>query len=160
MRGYLRGHPGIDFAAYHGQKVYAAHDGIAIAIKDAHGGEGIWLLAPGYQTIYWHLIGDTDPAYPPVIPFDNAYHPVKAGDLIAYADNTGAPYESNGTHLHFGLALLDAENNMTTRADGYDGCIDPSPYFNGYCAQDITLLTKLYVSLISVLQQLVAIKRQ
>jgi hypothetical protein len=42
-------------------------------LKDAHGGEGIYIYAKGYATIYWHLIGNTDPKLPTPIPFDNGY---------------------------------------------------------------------------------------
>lgn len=130
-----KGHPGIDLAASHGEPVYAAHDGQAYAIKDAHGGEGIWIYAGDYITIYWHLIGDTDAKYPPVIPFDHIRHPVKRGDLIGYADNTGAPYESDGDHLHFGLML--AINDVPTNTDnGTQGCVDPQPYFNDIFANN------------------------
>lgn len=133
------GHPGIDFAASHGQPVYAAHNGAAIYIKDTHGGEGIWNYADGYITIYWHLIGDTDPKYAPPIPFntEGVRTPVKAGQLIGYADNTGAPYESSGDHLHFGLLLTDANGAILNENNGTQGCIDPEPYFNGEFAQDI-----------------------
>lgn len=130
-----KGHPGIDFAASHGLPVYAAHDGQAIYIKDAHGGEGIWLFGGDYITIYWHLIGDTDTNFPPPILFNNngVRTPVTRGQLIGYADNTGAPFESSGDHLHFGLML--AANDVPLDTDnGTQGCIDPQPYFNGQFA--------------------------
>jgi murein DD-endopeptidase MepM/ murein hydrolase activator NlpD len=136
-----KGHPGIDFMASHGQPVFAAHDGAAIYIKDSHGGEGIWLYAPGYITIYWHLIGDTDATLPPPIPYNTngVRTPVKAGDLIGYADNTGAPFESSGDHLHFGLILTYANGVILNEDNGTQGCIDPQPYFNGQFAVDIPL---------------------
>lgn len=132
-----KGHMGIDFQAAHGQSVYAAHDGNALYIKDAHGGEGIWNYGEGFLTISWHLIGNSDTAYKLPIPFDNVSHPVKKGDLIGYADNTGAPYESSGDHLHFGLALTDEHNTILNQDNGYGGCVDPSPYFNGEFAHPI-----------------------
>lgn len=151
-----KGHPGIDFMATTGQPVYATHDGSAIYIKDKYGGEGIWLYGNGYITIYWHLIGDTDPKLPPPIPFNSGgvRTPVKAGDLIGYADNTGAPYESTGTHLHFGL-MLTAENGTILNPDnGYDGCVDSEPHLNGICAQDIAQLNTLESTLVVVLTKL------
>jgi murein DD-endopeptidase MepM/ murein hydrolase activator NlpD len=128
-----KGHPGIDFKASHGQPVYAAHDGAAIYIKDAHGGEGIWNYADGFITIYWHLIGDTDVSFLPPIPFasNGVRTRVKRGDLIGYADNTGAPFESTGDHLHFGLLLTDANGIILNQDNGTQGCIDPEPYFDG-----------------------------
>lgn len=134
-----KGHPGIDFEASHGEPVYAAHDGAAIYIKDKYGGEGIWNYANGYITIYWHLIGDTEPKYPPPIPYstEGVRTPVKAGELIGYADNTGAPFESSGDHLHFGLLLTDSNGIILNQDNGTQGCINPEPYFNGLFAQDI-----------------------
>lgn len=132
-----KGHPGLDLHATHGQPVYAAHDGSVIYIKDTHGGEGIYNFSTGFLTNYWHLIGDTDPLYPPPIPFDSQYHPVSAGDLIGYADNTGAPYESSGDHCHFGLAMTDTNNRVLNQENGYSGFVDPLPHFNGKYAQDI-----------------------
>jgi len=133
-----KGHPGLDLHAVHGWPVYAAHDGQAIWVKDAHGGEGIYIFANGYLTNYWHMIGDTDYHFPPPIPFDGLYHSVAAGDLIGYADNTGAPYESSGDHLHFGLAMTDANNKILNQTNGFSGFIDPMPFFNGKYAQDIS----------------------
>lgn len=120
-----KGHGGIDFRAYHGQPVYASHDGTCFPTVDDHGGNGIVLQAdPIYKnffTIYWHLI------------LDNAVvqtnQKVKAGDLLGYADSTG---QSTGDHLHFGLTIYPADYN-----NGYQGHIDPQPYFNGKYAEEI-----------------------
>ncbi len=131
------GHPGIDFYATHATPVYASHTGQAIYLKDAHGGEGIYIYAKGYVTIYWHLIGNTDTKLPTPIPFDNGYHAVNVGDLIGFSDNTGAPFESSGDHLHFGLAFTDSNNQITNKDNGFNGCVDPAPYLNGLFAQDI-----------------------
>jgi len=151
------GHMGIDFMASHGQPVYAAHDGEVVWIKDAHGGEGLWNYADGFVTIYWHLVGDSDPVYPWPIPVtvNGPRIPVKAGDLIGYADNTGAPFESSGDHLHFGLILLDANGNELNQDNGTQGCIDPEPYFNGIFAQDIKNLIPIERALVVALQALV-----
>lgn len=132
-----KGHPGLDLSATHGQPVYAAHDGQAIWIKDSYKGEGIYLFANGYLTNYWHMIGDTDPLYPPPIPFDQKYHAVSAGDLIGYADNTGAPNESSGDHCHFGLAMTDTNNRILNQENGFSGFVDPLSHFTGKYAQDI-----------------------
>ena len=133
------GHPGIDFTATHGQPVMAAHDGEALYIKDDHGGEGIHVLNKqmGIKTIYWHLVGDTDASYKPPIPMDNGWHPVTKGELIGYADNTGYPYESTGTHLHFGLQLVDANGQVINTDNGMLGCVNPLPYFDGNIAAPV-----------------------
>ncbi|MBK3666167.1 M23 family metallopeptidase [Bradyrhizobium diazoefficiens] len=125
-----KGHMGVDFQASHGQPVHAAHDGIAMYIKDAHGGEGVYVLNKelGYQTIYWHLIGNTDQNYGLPLPFDNGWHDVKTGDLIGYADNTGAPFESLGDHCHFGMQFVDQNGNPLNQDNGFNGCVDPTPF--------------------------------
>jgi murein DD-endopeptidase MepM/ murein hydrolase activator NlpD len=64
---------------------------------------------------------------------------VKAGALIAYTDNTGAPYESSGDHLHFGLIPTQPNFNPIDPYNGFGGCIDPLPFFNGLFAQDIPI---------------------
>lgn len=149
------GHMGIDFMASHGQPVYAAHNGEAIYLKDAHGGEGIWNFSPdGFATIYWHLIGDSDPLYSMPIPFDGKRHLVKAGDLIGYADNTGAPFESSGDHLHFGMVYINVDGTIANTDNGFNGCQDSTPFFNGTCAQDIAQLSSLYSTLVVVLTKL------
>ncbi len=152
----LKGHDGLDIWASHGNPVRAAHDGNIRFWRDSHGGEGMYITAPGFQTVYWHLIGDTDTKYPSPIPTDNIWRPVKAGDLIGYANNTGAPYESTGDHLHFGMILLDAHGAILNQDNGYSGRVDPTPYFTGTYAQDVTKLIGLYQSLKSLLTQMVA----
>lgn len=149
-----KGHQGIDCMAATGTPVYATHDGNAIYLKDAHGGEGIWIYGNGFATILWHLIGDTDPKYPVPIPFDNRSHAVKAGDLVGYSDNTGAPFESSGPHLHCGLVLLSDVGSIINPGNGEGGCIDPTPYFTGLYASDIPKLVSAYQKLINVLQAL------
>ncbi len=151
------GHTGIDFMAAHGQPVYAAHDGNALYLKDSHGGEGIWNFSTDgtYATIYWHLIGDTDPNYKLPIPFDSTRCPVTAGEIIGYADNTGAPFESTGDHLHFGLVMIDPHGTVMNQDNGFGGCIDPEPYFNGICAQDIATLIPLERALVVTLTNIV-----
>jgi murein DD-endopeptidase MepM/ murein hydrolase activator NlpD len=122
-QGGLKGHPGIDFMATHGQPIYASHDGQCFPEIDGHGGNGVKLVSPdkSFYTIYWHMIQDNAV----VQTFDQ----VKAGDLLGYADNTG---DSTGDHLHFGLHILG-----TDLQNGYNGFSDPQPYFNGQFAEFI-----------------------
>ena len=158
-----KGHMGIDFFAPHGTPVYAAVDGNAHFTKDDHGGEGIYINTGPYtykgqpctfNVINWHLCGDTDPQYPSPVPLDGSWFHVNRGDLIGYADNTGAPFESSGDHLHFGLCPLDVNGNAIEAANGYNGCIDPTPYFSGYYAQDAMILAGLFAKLVPLLQSL------
>lgn len=179
----LKGHDGIDFHASHGTPVYAAHDGLIHYEKDAHGGEGMTIRTieefdykgqPAYfRTLYWHLIGDTDAKYPSPLRLDGAEYPVKAGDLIGYADNTGAPYESSGDHLHFGLfpsmgenaatfAAFDAKQTMCAAHNGFNGRIDAAPFFAMVLkpdgtrapihAADVPLLISLYQQVADLLK--------
>jgi len=130
-----KGHMGIDFQANHGTPVYAVHDGFAFYVgPDDHGGDGVYLRfqdeddASKYWTcIYWHLCPKTDLVYAPKV--DSVGQTVKKGALLGYADNTGAPFESSGDHLHFGLAPCDNVGTFLLPGNGYGGCIDPSPYF-------------------------------
>lgn len=151
-----KGHMGIDLQAAHGQPVYAAHDGMARYVHDSHGGQGVYNRTNEFQTIYWHLVGDTDANFPCPIRKDGVEVAVKTGDLIGYADNTGAPFESNGTHLHFGFMSIDASGNATDPSNGFGGCTDPTTFFTGTFAQDVPRLNILESSLVSVLQKLLA----
>lgn len=131
-----KGHDGTDFMAVHGQPVYASIDGLASYSTDVHGGEGVTINTtealdyPGgtcwFSVLHWHMIGDTDPKYPK--PFRGTIA-VKKGDLIGYADNTGAPYESSGDHLHLGLKPVDKNYKLLAPGNGYNGGIDPLPFF-------------------------------
>lgn len=161
----LKGHDGLDFFAQHGTPVYAACDGMCHFEKDSHGGEGMSIhtttpyafgnAVAFFIVMNWHLIGDTDPKYPSPIPTDGKAYPVKAGDLIGYADNTGAPYESSGDHLHFGLFPVDDQENTLNIDNGFNGRIDPWPYFTGTYAQNVQLLIQKLSAAVPLLQKLV-----
>lgn len=157
-----KGHNGNDLMAFHGQPVYAAQDGMAQFVRDEHGGEGIHILTNDmydymgiqahYRLINWHLIGDTDSKYPSPIPLDGKQYPVKAGDLIGYANNTGAPFESSGDHLHFGLIPVDVIGNALEPKNGFNGCTDPQPFFNGNYAKDATQVIANLTKQVGILQ--------
>jgi murein DD-endopeptidase MepM/ murein hydrolase activator NlpD len=137
-----KGHNGIDFTAPHATPLYAPCDGEAFYATDSHGGDGIYIRTPSseagqqYNVILWHLIGKDDPVYHPLIPTDGTSIAVTVGALLGYTDNTGAPYESSGDHLHFGLVPTDGEDHELDPNNGYGGCIDPMPFFTGTFAQD------------------------
>lgn len=132
-----KGHMGIDFMASHATPLYAPCDGSASYGTDEHGGDGIYIhttdgLGNWYNVILWHLCSKDDPQFKPLIPTDGSSVPVKRGDHIGYTDNTGAPFESSGDHLHFGLIPVNETNTITLFPNnGYNGCIDPHPYFDG-----------------------------
>lgn len=162
-----KGHNGNDLMAFHGQPVYAATDGQAQFAQDAHGGEGIYITTDDsydykgaqvrFRIINWHLIGNTDPKYPSPIPLDGKQYPVKAGDLIGYADNTGAPFESSGDHLHLGLIPLNASLNALEPANGFNGCVDAQPFFNGSYAKDAKKVIQNLTAQVSILSKILTL---
>lgn len=164
----LSGHNGLDLQAGHGEPIYAAHDGRAFYEFDSNQGEGVVLITDQpfdykdgqayFKSIMWHMADPIkEPSYAsPVWKFDQQNPgkgmPVKAGDLIGYADNTGL---STGDHCHFGLkpiwpgagVNMDATDfgigdfhNLEAN-NGYFGAIDPTPYFNNLFAQDIKAIS-------------------
>lgn len=159
----LKGHDGLDFFAPHGIPVYAAHDGMARWMIDSHGGQGIMLrsIIPEADgtfgtTMYWHLIGNSEAQYRPPIACDGKEYSVKAGQLIGYADNTGAPYESSGDHLHFGFFFVNSAGVIQNHDNGFNGRIDPTPYFTEFFAQDLPKIVEKYSLVVSLLQTLLA----
>jgi murein DD-endopeptidase MepM/ murein hydrolase activator NlpD len=136
------GHNGLDLAAANGQLCRAAHDGVVVFTgEDGKGGLGVVVRttepydyqgdAVYFKTIYWHLKPNSFKVKPGQL--------VKVGDVLAECDTTGL---ATGPHLHFGLkpvakkgeedwAWYNIEQN-----NGYLGAIDPTPYFNGYYAED------------------------
>lgn len=159
-----KGHMGVDLRATHGTPVYAACDGIVHYEKDDHGGEGmvIWTETCKYKdgtatfnVIHWHLIGDTDLKFPSPIPTDGHSYLVTAGDLIGYADNTGAPFESSGDHLHLGLVPFGPTGEATEAHNGFNGNIDPTIYFTGLYAEDVhSLILKLAAMVVALQKKL------
>ncbi len=157
-----KGHMGIDFVAPHGTPLYATCDGMAFYVQDSHGGDGIyiWTEQEGqrFWVIHWHLCSKDDSQFKPLIPLDGSQVAVKAGDLIGYTDNTGAPFESSGDHLHFGLVPLNDNNIKLYPSNGFGGCIDPTPYFNGFFAADERKLELIFKTLVDLLQKIVNLK--
>ncbi|HLF24837.1 MAG TPA: M23 family metallopeptidase [Anaerolineae bacterium] len=116
----LPGHEGVDIRAPNGTNIYACADGVVTLAgwrKAGHPyGYSIRLRHKRndgeYETIYAHLtegsakvkVGDA----------------VKAGQLIALADNTG---NTSAAHLHLSLKKIGAKNG------GYGEIIDPEPFF-------------------------------
>jgi len=152
-----QGHPGVDFYAPHATPLYAPAAGGAFYTKDSHGGDGIYIrtpdnASPQYNVILWHLCSKDDPQYHPLIPCDGSVTPVTLGQLIGYTDNTGAPYESSGDHLHFGLMPCDFTGEPLQPNNGFHGCIDPMSFFTGDYAQDIANLEQQ----LSLVQKVVA----
>lgn len=132
----MLGHNGWDLYAPDSTIVRAAHDGIVTFCgHDGSGGLGIvirtkepFVYRDGsayYKTIYWHLKEGSIRVKPD--------QEVVAGTIIALSDNTGM---STGSHLHFGLKPM-AQGEQAwqwynlEQDNGYQGAIDPLPYFTG-----------------------------
>lgn len=115
----LKGHNGVDFRAKNGFPTYACFDGVInYCGTDSGGGVqvDIW-NKEGYKAIYYHL-----QKY-----IVTQGQEVKAGDLIGYCDNTGKM--TTGSHLHFGLKEVDNQGRTLNWGNGYNGAIDPAPFF-------------------------------
>lgn len=143
----MKGHMGTDLKAVHGQPVHSPCDGMAFYVVDSHGGDGIYVQATGtydfeggqayMRVIHWHMCSKDDPQYKPLIPTDGGSYPVKKGDLLGYADNTGAPFESDGDHCHWGLLPTHANGQPIHPNNGFGGCVDIMPHCNMLFAEDI-----------------------
>lgn len=136
----VTGHPGMDFYAPHGTPVYAMHDGTANYEIDADQGHGIVVISNDtfsyqgketrYKTILWHLC-DSSKESQYLSPIEGKVDvPVKTGDLLGYADNTGFSF---GDHLHVGYKpVAQGESNGAwynlEQNNGYSGAIDIFPY--------------------------------
>lgn len=134
------GHDGLDLKAFHGEPIFASHDGQAFYEIDNYGGHGVVLITntsfdyngsqAAFKTIYWHMCDSSkEPKFKSPIE-GNPWVQVKAGDLLGYADSTGL---STGDHLHFGLKPVTPNEPPQSIAtlvpnNGYLGCIDPTPY--------------------------------
>lgn len=143
----IAGHNGLDLKTYHGQPIYATHDGTALYQVDSLGGHGVVVITKElyefedretpFKTIYWHLCNPvTEPKFASPIANKGAVD-VKKGDLIGYANSTGF---STGDHLHFAVKpLAKVGENLYTWGplnsdNGYNGCVDPLPYFEDQSA--------------------------
>lgn len=174
MGGY---HNGIDLRAPHGTPVYASHDGFATYQVDNGGGHGVVVITDKeyeyengtsfFKTIYWHFVDWLkEPRYKSPIADKTGFTPVKKGDLLGYADNTG---RSTGSHLHYALKPVAKGEGWGTwytpnSMPPYYGAIDPMPYMKletvdygnynftkniqvGSRGQDVLELQKLLITL-------------
>lgn len=165
----IKGHNGIDLRAYHGQPVYATHDGLALYQVDNNQGHGVVIISKEsfdfenrqtpFKTIYWHLCSASMDGGKYQSPIANkGAVDVKKGDLIGYADNTGF---SKGDHLHFAVKpLAKTGENLYTwgpidPTNGYNGCVDPLPYF-----EDQTYTENLEEKKVALIKQALSLAMQ
>ncbi|MDE2233417.1 MAG: M23 family metallopeptidase [Patescibacteria group bacterium] len=142
-----KGHPGVDFECPMYTKVLAPCDGDAFSVgPDVDGGCGIYIRVPNNakpeaNVILWHMVPAGNADYPYSIPTGRGMvTPVKAGDFLGYSGDSGYPKESSGPHLHFGYMPSDFTGAAADPNNGYDGCVDPMPFFNGIYAGNIPKL--------------------
>ncbi|MFA5395892.1 MAG: M23 family metallopeptidase [Methanogenium sp.] len=123
----MLGHNGIDWLAYRGEPIYfnVVNDklekikGICKTEIDADGGKGVDVIFEDsekfYKIRYWHLK-------------EQLVHDgqeIMSGDLIGYADSTGA---SSGDHSHEGFKPLNKDGSNKYQNNGYFGAVDPANY--------------------------------
>ena len=155
----MLGHNGWDIQAKDGDPIFAAHDGIVTFTgEDGSGGLGVVIRTTQkfdytkegetkqvyFKSIYWHLAKGSFK----VKPGDS----VKAGDLIALADNTG---KSTGSHLHFGIKpVIQGEADWQwfnlEQDNGFLGSVDPELHFNSYYAEDAIVVLGIYQKIIEI----------
>ncbi|MFA6161769.1 MAG: M23 family metallopeptidase [Patescibacteria group bacterium] len=156
------GHNGIDFIAWHGQPVHAAHDGIVtFSGIDKFFGEYIEIstterkniggVIAYAKTVYVHFYKSGRLKF--------TGDRVKVGDVIGYADSTGL---STGTHLHFGLKrgeLVSSPLDFMTMDpnNGYLGAIDPTPFWTKYAAEDAEKVTGIMNKMIELLKSVIGL---
>ena len=128
------------------EPVYYTADTDGVVFKTSNDqklGVGVTIISEGFRHRYWHgVLGSLK-----VQPGDK----VTGGQLLMLADNTGM---STGTHLHYDLALVDAQDNALDYNNGYLGCVDPTPYYVPIFIKDY--ITSLHQQ-ISILQSMVAL---
>ena len=153
----LKGHNGWDLVASSGQEVRATHDGtVTYAGLDGANGNILVLKTndifeyEGYEVYFKTLYGHLK-SFNVLVGAQ-----VKTGDLVAFADNTGM---TTSDHLHFGLKpVVQGEQEWVwfnlEQDNGYNGAIDPAPYFNGFYAVDSQRVREKANALIRLLEML------
>ena len=143
----MLGHNGYDFYAPDGTPVMACHAGtVTYAGLDGSNGNLIVIKTDEpfdylngqayYKTLYGHLKTGTYKV--------TAGDKVVAGQIIAQADNTGA---SSGSHLHLGIKAVErGEQDWVwyniEAGNGYNGALDPAPFFETQLVYFNTTLKK------------------
>jgi hypothetical protein len=131
QRYHLPGHEGIDIEAPLGSKVLACADGVVSSIRldgntnpqtMPYGNQVRIRHAGGYETIYAHL-------QQVLVQRDR---PVRAGDVIGLADNTG---NSSGSHLH--LTLKKKGATLANETIFMNDIIDPTPFLVPFSEETI-----------------------
>lgn len=189
-RDGLRGHPAVDFQIEWGKPIYSASKGLGKVYRmynknnpdlSKYRGvlEYIELEDCFIELTYGHCdkitcsLGQTIPREP-LATVGNTGEVYYGTELVTEAEKQKGSHR--GAHLHFQMRkmqrvshttlddimiqLLDDGTYLTARQNGYNGCIDPMPYFDTtpdeievLKAKKISLLTQL----ISLYQKLLAL---
>ncbi len=159
----LLGHNGWDFTVPKSAVVRASHDGI-ITYAGLDGANGnIMVIRTDAQYDYGEKQSYFKTVYGHLLSFVAQVNTnVKVGDIIALADNTGW---STGDHLHFGLKpIYSGEQDWQwfnlEPFNGYNGAIDPSPYFNGFLAKNKVAVIENLTEQINLYQKVVILIKQ
>ena len=161
----LNGHNGIDWLAWRGEPIYfnAVGDnlqkikGVCKTEIDADGGRGVDVVFENngqkYKIRYWHLKEQAV--------YDG--QEIQSGDLIGYADSTGA---SSGDHLHEGFKPLNDDGSNKYQDNGYSGAVNPAEcvgfYPNDFILDILNLKQQLTIleKVIKLYQQIISLKNQ
>lgn len=132
----IKGHNGVDFRASMGTPVYAVCDG---TITEVYNGDPNNYTKGRYvkyesepkmvdgvsiklQFMYFHLEKSADGLREGM--------PIEEGNLIGFADNTGDPNWTTGSHLHLGMYPWELINGIFQKYNNdYGGALDPMPLF-------------------------------
>lgn len=130
-----KGHNGMDWAAWHGEPSYhcGLYEGWLQSSHDRDKGLNIDVVSnvplflcteKGCPTGTMHYIMIRYAHGSQMIGWDKK--PVKAGDHIMIADNTG---DSSGDHVHWAPKWCDKNGVQLHTDNGYSGAFDPTPMF-------------------------------
>jgi hypothetical protein len=155
----MNGHNGIDWMTWHGEPVYHCDefDGWTRYENDDAGGLGVDVVSNEpilfcplcnekhfIKRRFWHGMDRGGKSALVGIPGRQ----VKLGDLVMYADNTGA---SSGDHLHTSLKWCDREGVGIHSNNGYYGAFPDTEFQNNFVG-DVAKINDLQVSLIGLLR--------
>ena len=151
----LLAHNGIDLPTQLDEPIYFDCNVAGYVLNteiDNKGGLGINIITEDKDGIfkhrYWHLKSFN------VV----AGQKLNTGDLLGISDNTGW---SSGLHLHWDLKAMIKDENVTLKMkfsdNGYNGAIDPMPFFENIFVLDYVNSLKQQIN---ILQQAIAIAKK